>query len=831
MKQNKIIQISVLGIIFLISLIIWNYTLVGRNNQGVTETQQSTFPVLSMSVDGKNINELHGYQGNVDASLIRDSITPIYENQVKVILKEATQDINVISYKIYDTDNKTVLGNGDTALHSAKGEQTANIQIKERLDNGKTYLMELSVKQDGKTIHYFTRIIYGTSFHLKECLSFAKKFHDAALTEGNTEFISQYLETAEGTTSNNLANVTLKSTQEAVSYATLKPQVESLYPATVKEISENVTSIEFRYILSAENSDGTKQYYQATEYFRVRYAKDRMYLLNYERNMEAYMRYDSIDRSNNRILLGIGSNQKQLVSKKGGKKVAFVVQDELWYYDYQQSNMYKIFSFEGEDYRDSRNNYPKHDIQIMKMKSNGDISFLVYGYMNRGKHEGENGISVYQFSAADQKIQELAFIPTKIQYDMMKNDIKKGAFLSDSGDFYFYLDGAVYQVELESGKSKILAKNITDDMTVITENGMLALNQSKNKIKVIDLSTQKSDEISCNESEVLRPIGFVEKDFIYGIGEKSQIVRQKDGSYMYPLTKVFIRSNKKNVKEYGEDQTYITDASVDGTTIALTHSKKSGKGYKKVNESYIRYKDKKEDKVILEYGYTGTRLNQLYLAFPENVYIQTRPNYLSTNVEEAKDETQVKFAENDNKYNDAYVYTGGKLSGIYSNLKDAIKVAKQGGGVVVNYHQMYLWEKGIAQNYGKAPNIPIIKAKNKDETDIACILMMAKADGIDISYDKIKKMSGSTYDKLFKVFHRRAANYSDCSIEDIVYTISKGRSFMAQRKDGTFIVVMSYNQTDLRYYDPLTGKSIKANRKKLESEFKQAGSVYYGYAN
>ena len=49
----------------------------------------------------------------------------------------------------------------------------------------------------------------------------------------------------------------------------------------------------------------------------------------------------------------------------------------------------------------------------------------------------------------------------------------------------------------------------------------------------------------------------------------------------------------------------------------------------------------------------------------------------------------------------------------YSNLKEAIKVAKQGGGVVVNYHQMYLWEKGVAQNYGKGSNIPMIKAKNK----------------------------------------------------------------------------------------------------------------------
>lgn len=831
MKQNKVIQIAIFGVIFLISLFIWNYTLVGRNNQGVTETQQPTFPLLTISVDGKDINELHGYQGDVDASLIRDSITPVYENQVKVILKDATEDISVVSYKLYDTDNKTVLGNGDTAFHKGKEKSTANIQIKERLENGKTYLMELSVKQDNKTIRYFTRIIYGTSFHLKECLNFAEKFHNAALTEGNTEFISQYLETAEGTTSNNLSNVTLKSTQEAVSYATLKPQVESIYPATVKEISDNVTSVELRYILSAENSDGTKQYYQATEYFRIRYAKDRMYLLNYERNMEAYMRYDTIDRSNNRILLGIGSNQKQVVSKKGGKKVAFVVQDELWYYDYQKSNMYKVFSFEGEDYRDSRNNYQKHDVQIMKMKSNGDISFVVYGYMNRGKHEGNNGIAVYQFSASDQRIEELAFIPTKIQYDMMKNDIKKGAFLSDDGDFYFYLDGAVYQVDVESGKSKILAKNITDDMTVISDNGMLALNQFKNKIKIIDLATQKTDNISCGKNEVLRPIGFIGKDFIYGIGEKSEIVRQKDGSYLYPLTKVFIRSNKKNVKTYGEDGTYITDANVDSTTISLTHSRKSGKGYKKVNESYIRYKDKKENKVVLEYGYTGTRLNHLYLGFPEDVYIQTRPDYLSTNVEEADNDTEITFAENDNKYNDAYVYTGGKLSGIYSNMKDAIKVAEQGGGVVVNYNQMYLWEKGIAQNYGKASNIPMIKAENKDETDIACILMMAKADGIDISYNKIKKMSGSTYDKLNKVFKHRAVNYSDCSIDDIVYVISKGRSFMAQRKDGTFIVVMSYNQTDLRYYDPLTGKSVKTNRKKLENEFKQAGSVYYGYAN
>ena len=57
MKQSKVIQISVFGILFLISLFIWNYMLVGRNNKGVTETSQATIPLLTVSADGKRSEE------------------------------------------------------------------------------------------------------------------------------------------------------------------------------------------------------------------------------------------------------------------------------------------------------------------------------------------------------------------------------------------------------------------------------------------------------------------------------------------------------------------------------------------------------------------------------------------------------------------------------------------------------------------------------------------------------------------------------------------------------------------------------------------------------
>lgn len=828
MDREKAIQISIFGVIFIISLILWNYFLVGRNNQGVKEMAQATLPMLTIETGGEEINQLHGYSSSVDASMLRESLTPIEDSSFKVITTGSGSE--AVSYKLYDTDNTTVIDSGDAAFKEEDKQTAATVRLSERLESGKTYLMELSVTQDGRTIHYFTRVVYGTSFHLKECLDFANQFHDATLDQGNSEFISQYMETKEGTTSNNLSYVDLSSSSEAVTYASLNPQVERVYPATVKEISQNVTSMEIRFILSAQNSDGEKQYYLVNEYFRIRYSEDRMYLLNYERSMEAYMRYDSIDRTNNRILIGIGNTDNQLISRDSGKKTAFVQANELWYYDYQNSQIYKVFSYMGEDYRDSRNNYPEHGIQIMEMDNDGNISFIVYGYMNRGEHEGENGISVYRFSADDKSIEELVFIPTEIQYDFMVDDIQKGAFLSDDNQFYFYLDGSIYHVDIDKNESEIVAKNVTDDMAIVTESGMLAINESASKVKVIDLSSGEEETISAGDGEIIKPIGFIEKDFVYGIGKKDNIVQQKDGTSMYPLDTVYIRSGGKVVKQYGESGSYITEAAVEGTTVTMTRSQKNGNSYKKIEDTYIRYKDSTDSKVVFEYGYSSSKLNQLYLSFPENVYIQTRPQYMSTNVTEQDNSLEVEFADDTYKYMEAYVYTGGKLSGIYANLGDAIKQAEDGGGVVVNYNQMYLWEKGVANSYGRVANISITKAKARDETDIACIKMMADSEGKNLSYNDIKKIDGDTFDKLFEAFDKQAVNYSDCSLDDILYSISKGRSIMARRKDGSYVLIMSYNQQKIRYIDPATGESVQADRSAMTREFEQAGNIFYSYA-
>ena len=41
---------------------------------------------------------------------------------------------------------------------------------------------------------------------------------------------------------------------------------------------------------------------------------------------------------------------------------------------------------------------------------------------------------------------------------------------------------------------------------------------------------------------------------------------------------------------------------------------------------------------------------------------------------------------------------------------------------------------------------------------------------------------------------------------------------------------MSYNNTKIRYFDPLKEESVQAERSSMEREFKKAGNVFYSYA-
>ena len=44
--------------------------------------------------------------------------------------------------------------------------------------------------------------------------------------------------------------------------------------------------------------------------------------------------------------------------------------------------------------------YDENNIRIINIDSSGNMTFLLCGYMNRGKPEGECGVAVYTYDAA-----------------------------------------------------------------------------------------------------------------------------------------------------------------------------------------------------------------------------------------------------------------------------------------------------------------------------------------------------------------------------------------------------------------------------------------------
>ena len=77
-----------------------------------------------------------------------------------------------------------------------------------------------------------------------------------------------------------------------------------------------------------------------------------------------------------------------------------------------QRKDHKDLQLRKEEDNDSRYVRDEHDIKIIRVADNGDVDFVLYGYMNRGVHEGYSGVCVYHYNS-DRNVVEEKSIHTK----------------------------------------------------------------------------------------------------------------------------------------------------------------------------------------------------------------------------------------------------------------------------------------------------------------------------------------------------------------------------------------------------------------------------------
>lgn len=836
--KKGIIKAAVLITVFIVGIVVFS-ALTNQTNEDLTrEMSEATLPLVSLYSEETQINELHGYIDEMNAIYMREDITPVPKDRLLPIsIQTYGTKIDGISYEIRSMDTERLIADAEASdILEEKEKITANIKIQNLLEVGKEYLLILKLESASDTIYYYSRIITQEQSHLNDCLEFAMDFHNKTFDKGKAASLATYLEpnsTADNTTLN---EVSIHSTLNQVSWADFVCQPLSTPIPSVKEINDSYNVIELKYVVTATEESGVVEYYNVAEVFRIRYTSDRMYLLSYNRSMNQIFRAESSSFYDNYIQLGIRNQNVEYQSNEKGDIVSFVQEGELWSYNETSNQLSQVFTFNGNEGINDRENYDEHDIKIISIDETGSVNFVVYGYMNAGSHEGKVGICVYHYDSVANTVEEELFIPTRESYQVMKEDLGQMMYENIQGIFFIMLDGTVYRIDL--------ATMDVGEMITGLEEGDYAISDSHkhfawieredalgvSTLNLMDLDTEQKTQITENQDEYLRPLGFMEEDFAYGIAKVADVTMDLAGTATFPMYKLKIvdSADQKTLKEYQKDGFYVSDISIEDYIMYLNRLQYNGMAYVESTQDTIMNKEG-DSKQTVDIHTTATEIKetQVQISLAEEVQSKA-PKILTPKEVVFTDNREVTFeSENDKK--SYYVYARGDVIMVTDSLKDAIGAANSEMGVVIGNRQEYIWKR--ARKTTKAAIGVSVGNQDTNSTSIAkCISAMLEKEGLSVDVSNFIDQ-GKTPKEILEDTMQEAniLDLTGCNLEEVLYYVNLGNPVFAMKSNTEAVLITGYDTLNVEIFDTGSGSGSRVGLQDATEMFANAGNIFFGY--
>ena len=595
--KKTIIRIAVCVVVFLASaLIIGSIMNQGHNNMTM-EMAPATLPMITMESGGVACNELHGNTVELDVAYQKDCITLLGEGrQANFTVDTFGREITGISTEVRSIDGSRLIENSEVTGWKANGKSfSVSLTLKDLIDTNTQYSLTLILELEGEQkVYYYTTILWNDDVHISEILEFATDFHGKLYDKEMAKELTKYLEPNSKLTDNGTFHkVNIHSSFQQITWGSLEPVQEDAASIRLTQISGNVASLLMDFVVSTGEGKN-KIYYNVEEYYRVRYTSERMYLLDYERTMTQIPDTTRM-YANDKILLGITDENVDMMESADGNTVVFSDMGQLLSYNAATNGLTVIFSFYDKDNADRRTLYDNHGIKILDVDEGGNVKFAVYGYMNRGRHEGETGIQIISYDNSLNTIEEEVYIPYSKSYAVLKDEMEQLLYRNRQQHVYFFLENGVYDVDLENRSAEQLVSIRQDDSLQVSENYEIIVWQEgddinhSNQLNVRNLNTGEQTVIRAEDGEAIRPLGFMGEDIIYGVARESDIRTENSGQIFYPMYKVCIsNSSGDNLKEYGQDGIYIVDCAIEGNQITLSRIQRSENGsYQEILDDQI----------------------------------------------------------------------------------------------------------------------------------------------------------------------------------------------------------------------------------------------------
>lgn len=812
MNQRKvkryITEAVILIAVFIVAVMIFShFTNEGKDNM-TADMGAATYPQVSFSYDGYSINNIPGYAQEMDIASLRDTITPVANGKIEIKLSAYDNEITSMDCNIYSLDGKEKLL--DAKVEEPGESVTVSMGDASVIAEERVLQIVLNLAQN-KSVYYYTRIVDGADKHVSECLNYIKNFHDNALIKAEGVGIGTAIEPDETGDNGTLQHVTIHSDYDHVTWGELEPSIEGKESWMIKEINSVSSSVQLQYRVRCKGEENEEDVYKVKEFFRVRYRADakKGLLLDYDRTMEQI--FDTTKKMLNEkgILLGVADPDTPYMTNKKGQQTAFVQADELWYYNKDTDEMALVFSFDSSEATDERNRTAQHKIKLLEMDKKGNLSFAVYGYMNRGEHEGEVGAAVYYYDIAQNSVEEKVFISTKKSYGHAILELGNLVYYSVNRNMLYVMsNGTFYEIDVEKERTRELMTGLEDDQYVVSEDGSCIAYQSKDEegfeVTVMSLASGKERTVTCESGQRIKPLGFMDTDFVYGLIRTEDEGTSLSGESVNPMYKIEIQSSKgKVIKTYEEKGMYVTNTVFQDNMITLERVMKKDNTYQSIIEEHITNNEEKEESNISVASYTTSlKQRQIRIVYADGIEEQ-EPKVLMPKQKLFEKPKVFSFDEatEEARY---LVYGYGELRGIYKRAGDAVIQADEYNGVVLSSGQEYIWERG-----------------NRDlrytisEQDSLIENMRAQIQNKTAPVDVITQITG-----------REALNLTGCTAEELMYIINRNKPVIAMKDADKAIILIGYTESQIKYIDVDSGENHSVSAEELEEMTEKSGHTY-----
>ena len=779
--SKRRVRIIVLSGIFFAALLFYfmhAYRSMDRNSRVYANMGESKLPYVYMLMGEKKINPLHGYYQEMSGSVVRDSVATLPEDRKLLLFANLKKNsIEAAFYDIRSLDGSELIEKDSKAeLEKTSEGVKITLPIQNLIQEGKEYQLRLRLDMGENSVYYYTRILLGKEKMAEEMLNLGESFTRKTFSKSEAKSLSTYLESEDTMDNSDLSHVNLHSSFQQITWGESGMSLDGDIEISLKELSGIMGLIQLRYATKAEDKEGNTRRFYNEDNFVMRYDSQRIYLMDFDRRTTEIFDTQNFRFQEKALLLGVDSAE-QIQSKCSGNKeyYAFSKGNALYRLN-SEGVLTRIFTYLTEENNRFRGDFLSHGIRLMDVKDNGDVDFLVYGYISRGRHEGYTGIVFYTYDNSDNTVVENFFLPLQENKEELEESLHSLAYYAGNKMFYLYYGGTVYGIDTNSFEVLTLASTLKEGELSSSEDGQYLAYDEKNgeselssTVVFKNLKLDRTRNIS-EENKLFSVIGFIENDLIIGVQDKA-LGTEWNPQGEIPVEEIRIIGPDQNEKlSYKKENLYFSNFSISGNQLSFDEYSHNENGYSYAGKDSILSNKVEEERTLKPelinsegmgknylLPYPGKKIKKITVQNPEKFSIEKAG---SIELNQEKTAEPGRF----------FAYSLGHYRGSYTNMERAIGAVNENFGYILDGKQSFLW------NRTDRPGVIIGKTRENEVTDFIAEIPELR-NSLDFKNGKILNLYG-------------------VSLNSALYYTAKGYPLMI-RIDGNWELITGYNGSQI----------------------------------